>query len=672
MSSRLLSFLLLGGLFGTQIAHCAPDPNHVQICMLQICCANAQYSIGGDCWDQCQDVQYNLCNSGCHIYPPNPPSPLQDCATLPGAPPRSSLQVSSSASNTLIVPPVSLSSSRISSSSLGLLSSTSKSSSFISVSQSSSAGVSSTLLSISSQISSPISQASSSRSSRASSSSSQASSSSSSQASSSSSSSQTSSRSDSSSTRLISTTVTSSSAAHTSGSFVSQITAVPTTRSPSNSQSSSSTSSSTGSGSIVAADVASQKAHDAAEQSDAYGKDPTSASLAKAAHDALKSALDAANEARIKSSDATVIAAISTLIPFLEAATAAAAIAVAGPTTAAAAALTAEIANVRSETTKLDDARAHNSVVHSSRGSGVPITPAPTTMQTSSRTSMSSSSATGVCNRRRAVVPIRRLTNTIISTDCVGGVVTTHAYAITSLSYAVAAQPTQIFADCEAKHAQACYHYSSAIRVNPSWATLTCPQEAATKSRDRLHAQATKVWKRQHKGKNWQNKDYRDEPSCGADEYPPAYLLSPADTAYRQAGIDSTGQLIRWIPQGMNSGAANHMWAGKCFTVPLKALTDVQMLDAAKNRNFGVQIRPQSPTSTEYNVGVTVEARPEFTITSWAQPPSPDDGLSTNPCWPRQITNDPGFALLTYDPYYANNNPPFRYDLPYAPGRNGL
>lgn len=29
-----------------------------------------------------------------------------------------------------------------------------------------------------------------------------------------------------------------------------------------------------------------------------------------------------------------------------------------------------------------------------------------------------------------------------------------------------------------------------------------------------------------------------------------------------------------------------------------------------------------------------------------------DDGLTENPCWPSTVIDDPGFALLTDDPWY--------------------
>jgi hypothetical protein len=50
-----------------------------------------------------------------------------------------------------------------------------------------------------------------------------------------------------------------------------------------------------------------------------------------------------------------------------------------------------------------------------------------------------------------------------------------------------------------------------------------------------------------------------------------------------------------------------------------------------------------------------------FEITDWDGLPTDEgdpDGLKKNPCWPSMIVpNDPGFALLTNDPYYKMSNP---------------
>jgi hypothetical protein len=69
-----------------------------------------------------------------------------------------------------------------------------------------------------------------------------------------------------------------------------------------------------------------------------------------------------------------------------------------------------------------------------------------------------------------------------------------------------------------------------------------------------------------------------------------------------------------------------------------------------------------------------VEHRPEFTIGTWEQDATvPDDGLRVNPCWPSAIAPaDPGFALLTYDPFYQGQAPPYNYAAAYVSGKNGV
>jgi len=43
-------------------------------------------------------------------------------------------------------------------------------------------------------------------------------------------------------------------------------------------------------------------------------------------------------------------------------------------------------------------------------------------------------------------------------------------------------------------------------------------------------------------------------------------------------------------------------------------------------------------------------------------------GLQNNPCWPEVLLEDPGFALLTDDPYYAGNRDAQRYAKANSPG----
>jgi hypothetical protein len=204
-----------------------------------------------------------------------------------------------------------------------------------------------------------------------------------------------------------------------------------------------------------------------------------------------------------------------------------------------------------------------------------------------------------------------------------------------------------------------------------------CPQEAATVSADRDAdpPEATKVWETEHKP--WKDPQYRREPSCDRDEYPPAYLLSPNDQAHALAGIHQDGQMVRWVPDRQNRGAGS-MWRGACFMKPLKEISPQVIVDLANDntKNFGRQVIPVKPTSTNYKVGITVALQqPEFTIAQWnhaGAAGSQDDGLSQNPCWPQAIAPlDPGFTLLSVDRYYNNKVIPYDYSQPYVPGVNG-
>jgi hypothetical protein len=268
--------------------------------------------------------------------------------------------------------------------------------------------------------------------------------------------------------------------------------------------------------------------------------------------------------------------------------------------------------------------------------------------------------------------------------ECNQGQITTHKYIITSVSYAANAPPLQVKATCKAAWNQACYHYSSVIRENSAFETLVCPPEAATVARKRVKTpKATQVWALAHDGgsskkgvNEWKNSQHRVAQRCDMDEYPPAYLLTPRDQAYTLAGKHRDGQMVRWLPASDNQGAGS-MWKGACFQAPLNELSAQQIVDFANDntKNFGRKADRISPTLTEYQVGITVAQRPEFTIAQWdhaGTAGSQDDGLSENLCWPQAIAPlDPGFTILSIDRYYDNKVIPYDYRKDYIPGVNG-
>jgi hypothetical protein len=261
--------------------------------------------------------------------------------------------------------------------------------------------------------------------------------------------------------------------------------------------------------------------------------------------------------------------------------------------------------------------------------------------------------------------------NTIRLQSCVKDKTQTNEMVITSLEYAANAQPIQVKKECKKEHSQACFHYSSAIRVNPQWATLTCDEEAATIAH-RSTPRATNVWSQQHRGKGWTDNNNRQQAKCDRDEYPPAYLLHKNHPAFINGGINSQGQLIRYLPDKENRGAGQ-MWKGACFVPSVEDLSESQFrakVGQAPNKQYTKGNKGQIQTL----VAVTVPTRPEFTISAWGHQnnPPPNDGLDLNKCWPSGIASkDPGMALLTFDPWYGGKAPPYNYQAAYAKGTNG-
>lgn len=73
---------------------------------------------------------------------------------------------------------------------------------------------------------------------------------------------------------------------------------------------------------------------------------------------------------------------------------------------------------------------------------------------------------------------------------------------------------------------------------------------------------------------------------------------------------------------------------------------------------------------------MTVNVMPSFRISSFEHAANPafDSGLWDNMCWPKLLaSNDPGFALFSWDPWYSTHSPNPRWDFskPYKKGSNG-
>jgi hypothetical protein len=268
--------------------------------------------------------------------------------------------------------------------------------------------------------------------------------------------------------------------------------------------------------------------------------------------------------------------------------------------------------------------------------------------------------------------------NVVRILECSRDKTITAEMTITSIYYAANAKPTQVAKQCKAANTQACHHYSSVLRAHADWRTLTCVPEAGKPSKFRApgdEGQATKAWSDQHNGTGWLDPAHRAWARCDRDEYPPAYFLNDSHPAWIHGGGDHPdGQLVRYVP-GRQNQDAGRMWKGACFIPVVKDLSNREFIDrVASAKGANKKVIPEASTKTVTVAAITVDYLPEFTITGWdhAANPLPNDGLNDNPCWPSRIApQDPGFALLTFDPYYNQQPPPYTYTSNYDPPRNG-
>jgi hypothetical protein len=226
--------------------------------------------------------------------------------------------------------------------------------------------------------------------------------------------------------------------------------------------------------------------------------------------------------------------------------------------------------------------------------------------------------------------------NTVRVMDCVRDKTRTIDYIVTSIFSAQGATPSQVSRRCAAAYGQACYHYSSAIRNNPKWATLTCPPEAAATSKIRVDdSPALGTWLAEHKGDGWKDKAVQ----CDRDEFPPAYFLSNQVMEWTWVGEDGHAQLVRYLPSKENQDAGRQIWKSLCFKKPLLDLTDrvirdKVLADPGALTSTNIAVVNQKTTRTETYAAISVDKWPEFTITAWDRAANwpADDGLWDNPC----------------------------------------
>ncbi|KAK1565968.1 LOW QUALITY PROTEIN: uncharacterized protein LY79DRAFT_595175 [Colletotrichum navitas] len=162
--------------------------------------------------------------------------------------------------------------------------------------------------------------------------------------------------------------------------------------------------------------------------------------------------------------------------------------------------------------------------------------------------------------------------------------------------------------ECNGERAkQACYNYSSVIARRRDLQSLTCPSNKAL----RAPRPIVGVWNDQHHT-SWSSGWLQQaDLECERDEYP-------------------GGVWIRLIPATDNSRAA---WLfGGCPEHEQERLVG--------ERSITTKV---------------METINDIQFTRMGNMP-PDFGITTNPCWPKTLVDDPGFALLTNDSWYRQGN----------------
>jgi len=134
---------------------------------------------------------------------------------------------------------------------------------------------------------------------------------------------------------------------------------------------------------------------------------------------------------------------------------------------------------------------------------------------------------------------------------------------------------------------------------------------------------------------------------CEADEFPPA--------AFNQGNL-SPKQYIRFNPGSQNGGAGSIFHLAFCGfnqagdqkgKLPEKTLNAHYVSD---------RIVAGLKRSVFHYTAETTRSRVEIEFDGDVIDPDGVAGLQVNPCWPEKLLEDPGFALLTDDPYYKLNN----------------
>ncbi|CAN9115600.1 unnamed protein product [Alternaria alternata] len=188
---------------------------------------------------------------------------------------------------------------------------------------------------------------------------------------------------------------------------------------------------------------------------------------------------------------------------------------------------------------------------------------------------------------------------------------------------------------------QACLHYSSVISRRPALKSLTCDGKNGINIREVRNAYST-----DHKPQ-WHEGHMQGGVKCQRDEYPPAVIWQGRDRDV----------WIRFLPDGQNLAAGNLF--NRICDDSVTVLTE-KRLDRRVVCDGGKVI--------EYWDHTLTTKRQIFSMEFSNMPNGiVDQGITANPCWPKDLVDDPGFALMTNDPWYDReaNRPRKRHTANY-------
>lgn len=134
-----------------------------------------------------------------------------------------------------------------------------------------------------------------------------------------------------------------------------------------------------------------------------------------------------------------------------------------------------------------------------------------------------------------------------------------------------------------------------------------------------------------------------DDVDCQGDEYPPAVVWQG------RANKNGAGQQwIRQLPGSQNEGAGS-LFKGVCPE-------DADIKNHLTNLKVTAVQKQGCRVTTHYTV-TQVLTWPALSLDFINMPvyANDKDGLTTNPCWPSSLEDDPGFALLLTDPWYLSD-----------------